>query len=57
MASDKKKTGYSLADKCRDEEDKLRDELAKQLKSDMKRYRKITLKIGKHWTPDKLKLS
>ena len=38
MATDKKKMGFTLADKCRAEEEKLRDELAKQLRGDMKRY-------------------
>ena len=38
MATDKKKLGFTLADKCRAEEEKLRDELAKQLRGDMKRY-------------------
>ena len=38
MATDKKKLGYTLADRCKAEEEKLRNELAKQLREDMKRY-------------------
>ena len=38
MASDKKKTGYTLTEKCQDEEDKLRKKLAEDLKQDMKRF-------------------
>ena len=41
MATDKKKTGYTLADKCKDEADKLRKELAEDLRKDMKRYNKL----------------
>ena len=38
MASDKRKTGYTLTEKCQDEEDKLRKKLAEDLKQDMKRF-------------------